>query len=247
MTTRPDSTRPDTESSGSRLPSQSQSPSQSPDAYIDDEVDLFLLMAMVATTAVLLPWLYALLERANVEEVQFEGLHRSRALWLLPLFYGASALGTVLLFPAHLELFWAFHVLVLAQVGEIVLHTLGYVTGLSLPLVERFTLWRVGGALLVLAGTVRASLWLRTWDTARECRRHVGDGNYVLPFRGAAQSSDHMDLTRFVGLQKDRSLLVLGETGAGKTETMQLITHQMQASRDEPFVVFDYKGEYREQ
>jgi len=35
-----------------------------------------------------------------------------------PLFYLVAAVGTVLLFPAHLQLFWAFHVLLLAQIAE---------------------------------------------------------------------------------------------------------------------------------
>jgi len=102
------------------------------------------------TAALLLPWVYAILERANFHDFKFDGLHRSRTLWLVPLFYLVAAVGTVLLFPAHLQLFWAFHVLLLAQIAEVLLHQAGYLTGLSLPLIEQFTPLRVGGFVVVL-------------------------------------------------------------------------------------------------
>lgn len=38
---------------------------------------------------------------------------------------------------------------------------------------------------------------------------------------------------------------MLGETGSGKTETIKLLAHQMQADPDEAFVIFDYKEEYQ--
>ncbi|UPV76622.1 type IV secretion system DNA-binding domain-containing protein (plasmid) [Halorussus limi] len=246
MTTRTGSRSGSSAGSGSSSGSSSGSGSGSEATYEHDEVEIFFIIALVSATALLIPWIYAILERANLSGLKFEGLHRSRALWVLPVFYGFGALGTVLLFPAHLQLFWAFHILLLAQLAELAIHATGNLVGMSLPLVEQFTLWRVGGFLLLFVGTVRAGLWFRTWDTARECRRHISDGKYVLPFRQPSDSSEHMSLKRFVPLEKDRSLLVLGETGAGKTETMKLFVHQMRAKLDEAFVVFDYKGEYRQ-
>ena len=220
--------------------------SQSKDYRQEDEVEMFFQIAAVMTAALLLPWVYAILERANFYDFKFDGLHRSRALWLVPLFYLVGAVGTVLLFPAHLQLFWAFHVLLLAQIAEVLLHQAGYLTAMSLPLIEQFTPLRVGGFVVVLVSAVYAAQRLRSWDTERELRRIIDDGNYVLPFQGLSATSDRMSLSRFVPLRKDRSILVLGETGAGKTETIKLLTHQMQAGTGDPFVVFDYKGEYQE-
>jgi hypothetical protein len=225
---------------------RTESESQSKDYRQEDEVEIFFHIAAAMAAALLLPWVYAILERANFHDFKFDGLHRSRALWLVPLFYLVGAVGTVLLFPAHLQLFWAFHVLLLAQIAEVLLHQAGYLTGLSLPLIEQFTPLRVGGFVVVLGSAVYAAQRLRSWDTERELRRIIDDGNYVLPFQGLSAASDRMSLSRFVPLRKDRSILVLGETGAGKTETIKLFTHQMQAGTDDPFVVFDYKGEYQE-
>lgn len=228
------------------MSARTDSESQSKDYRQEDEVEIFFQIAAAMAAALLLPWVYAILERANFHDFKFDGLHRSRALWLVPLFYLVGAVGTVLLFPAHLQLFWAFHVLLLAQIAEVLLHQAGYLTGLSLPLIEQFTPLRVGGFVVVLGSAVYAAQRLRSWDTERELRRIIDDGNYVLPFQGLSAASDRMSLSRFVPLRKDRSILVLGETGAGKTETIKLLTHQMQAGTGDPFVVFDYKGEYQE-
>lgn len=228
------------------MSARTDSESQSKDYRQEDEVEIFFQIAAAMAAALLLPWVYAILERANFHDFKFDGLHRSRALWLVPLFYLVGAVGTVLLFPAHLQLFWAFHVLLLAQLAEVLLHQAGYLTALSLPLSEQFTLLRIGGFVVVLGSAVYAAQRLRSWDTERELCRIIDDGNYVLPFQGLSAASDRMSLSRFVPLRKDRSILVLGETGAGKTETIKLLTHQMQAGTDDPFVVFDYKGEYQE-
>lgn len=50
---------------------------------------------------------------------------------------------------------------------------------------------------------------------------------------------------RMIQSEQDRSILVLGETGSGKTEAIKLLVYQFAVSGDDPFIVFDYKGDYR--
>lgn len=49
-----------------------------------------------------------------------------------------------------------------------------------------------------------------------------------------------------VELEKDRSVMVLGETGSGKTKAIEVLAHQLQAAPDEPLVAFDYKQDYQD-
>jgi len=49
-----------------------------------------------------------------------------------------------------------------------------------------------------------------------------------------------------VELERNNSLLVLGESGSGKTTTIELLMHQMNSAPDEPVVIFDFKGEFGE-
>jgi hypothetical protein len=59
--------------------------------------------------------------------------------------------------------------------------------------------------------------------------------SYAVPFRGGGVMS----------LRRDRSVLVLGETSAGRMEALELLLGQI-GHGDTPFVVFDYKNKYRE-
>jgi hypothetical protein len=48
-----------------------------------------------------------------------------------------------------------------------------------------------------------------------------------------------------VPFKRNYSTLVLGASGFGKTEAIRILVNQMQATEDEPVVVFDYKSEYQ--
>jgi hypothetical protein len=67
-------------------------------------------------------------------------------------------------------------------------------------------------------------------------RRSLPDDAYALPLReGGVVTPD-----------RDRSILVLGETGSGKTEAIKLLAHQFSRDPDAPFLAFDYKDDYKE-
>lgn len=48
-----------------------------------------------------------------------------------------------------------------------------------------------------------------------------------------------------VQFEMDRSCMVLGETGSGKTEAINVLAHQMDSDPNEPKVAFDYKKDYQ--
>jgi energy-coupling factor transporter ATP-binding protein EcfA2 len=49
-----------------------------------------------------------------------------------------------------------------------------------------------------------------------------------------------------VELEKDRSVLVLGETGSGKSKAIEILAHQMESGDSEPVVAYDYKQDYQQ-
>jgi len=73
------------------------------------------------------------------------------------------------------------------------------------------------------------------------------DNTYTLPFRDG--NSPHTGNIRVVNLDIGRSVLVLGETGSGKTEAIRLMTYQfinyIKNTNGGPIVVFDYKDDYK--
>lgn len=75
------------------------------------------------------------------------------------------------------------------------------------------------------------------------------------PFAVPLSETYHSELTESgflpsvtdqVELERNNSLLVLGESGSGKTTTIELLMHQMSSAPDEPVVIFDFKGEFGE-
>lgn len=64
----------------------------------------------------------------------------------------------------------------------------------------------------------------------------IPDGSYAVPFHGGSVMSP----------ARDRSVLVLGETSAGRTDVIELLIEQIDHPSDTPFVIFDYKNNYQE-
>jgi hypothetical protein len=63
----------------------------------------------------------------------------------------------------------------------------------------------------------------------------VPEDSYAVPFRGGD----------VVSPSRDRPILVLGESNAGRTEAIKLLIRQIERTADTPFVIFDYKNKYR--
>lgn len=64
----------------------------------------------------------------------------------------------------------------------------------------------------------------------------VPEDAYAVPFRGGGVMSP----------TRDRSLLVLGESSAGRTESIKLLLGQIDHASETPFVIFDYTNDYQE-
>lgn len=81
----------------------------------------------------------------------------------------------------------------------------------------------------------------------RRLARIMASGQWAVPFaevyedtrEGAARHGA-------VGLAKDRSTVIAGKPGAGKTNLISLFLEQVERAEDEPFVVFDYKMDYQQ-
>jgi energy-coupling factor transporter ATP-binding protein EcfA2 len=196
----------------------------------------------------LLPVVVALKDAVHIDTDPFDVtiLNGIRPLWAVPLIYLGMAGGTILLFPASLKFFWLFHVMLLAKGVELVMVLGGTEPFVTLPVEMRVTPL-YGAAALACAAILAGSWWrLAEWDILRLYRQTLDAGRYVVPFRAIEETSEEFVPRPRLSLAKDRSLLVYGETGAGKTALLSLLTYQLQAAPDEPFVVFDFKGEYRE-
>jgi len=87
----------------------------------------------------------------------------------------------------------------------------------------------------------------RDWEQGvRAAADDAGDG-LLLPLR---HSEEHVPGTlespSLASVARNKSLLVTGEPGAGKTEAIKLLLNQIQADEDTPVVVFSFKDDYVE-
>lgn len=83
--------------------------------------------------------------------------------------------------------------------------------------------------------------------TTRRSARRLPDDAFVVPLhRSEAAAGTSTRYPNVVSLARNHSVLVLGEPGAGKTEFIKLLLPQLDPNDDDPVVVFDFKGEYRE-
>lgn len=187
--------------------------------------------------AVFLPWLL------------FDGPLRER-LWRFRWGYLLFAVGTLALFTATPYVLPVFHLALLVKL-------LGSVAGASMGGFGTLAPPRLGGFLV--GGVAVGGLWLYTAQPDLSERL---PGQFLVPFTSIEDSSDGADIERdaalgfapsrsgltaktdMVSLDKTLSTVVLGETGAGKTEAIRTLSSQLVLPPESPLVVFDYKDEY---
>lgn len=190
------------------------------------------------------PWLLVVVDTYSIR-TKAEGIRRWNLVWAPALYYlTALSVATVVLAPS----------LSVSGVREVSLQALGRAMalfpvfvlnvlgeqGLSPVSIE------TGVVLAVGSGAIGLGYVLNRVGTAAHYRRltaHDG-GRIILPMSKIRQHDGVH--SRTVPFSRSKSVLVLGESGSGKTESIRLMTNQLQSEPDEPFIVFDYKDEYRE-
>lgn len=99
---------------------------------------------------------------------------------------------------------------------------------------------------ILLAGLGVLAVYWRVGQTEYQLRHQLYDDIMLVPLKDVGDKhGDPPGSKRAVHLEMDRSVLVLGETGSGKTEAITVLAHQLQAEPDEAFVIFDYKQDYQ--
>jgi hypothetical protein len=187
--------------------------------------------------AVFLPWLL------------FDGPLRKR-LWRFRWGYLLFAVGTAALFTATPYVLPVFHLALLVKL-------LGAAAGMSMGGFGTLEPLRLGGFLV--GGVAVGGVWLYTAQPDLSDRL---TGQFLVPFVAVEETSDGAEVERdaalgfdpsprgltaksdLVTLDKTLSTVVIGETGAGKTEAIRTLTSQLVLPPESPLMVFDYKGEY---
>ena len=78
-------------------------------------------------------------------------------------------------------------------------------------------------------------------------RRQAKRDGYALPMfiRDQRNVSKFESMGNVMSIPREGSILALGATRSGKTETGKWIVSQMQAAKDEPMIVYDHKDDYQ--
>lgn len=86
------------------------------------------------------------------------------------------------------------------------------------------------------------------WEaTVRATAGDVPEDELIVPLRDVYKREGTVaDNPSMVTVDPSGSVLVAGEPGAGKTEFIKSMIHQLRTSPDEPVVVFNYKDDYTE-
>lgn len=104
----------------------------------------------------------------------------------------------------------------------------------------------IAGAVGVTIAVV-GPVWL--WYPSESQLRHrlADDPIITIPLKESGDRyEDPEGSPSLVVWEMDRSMLVLGETGSGKTKAIEVLAHQMQAGDDDALVAFDYKEDYQD-
>ncbi len=99
---------------------------------------------------------------------------------------------------------------------------------------------------ILLVGLGILTIYWQFGQTEYQLRHQLYEDIMLVPLSDSGERhGDPPGSKRAVQLEMDRSVLVLGETGSGKTEAIRVLAHQLQAEPDEAFVIFDYKRDYQ--
>lgn len=84
------------------------------------------------------------------------------------------------------------------------------------------------------------------WERSiRDAARSVPEDELVLPLKRSTElAPGALEMPTMATIARNKSLLVTGEPGAGKTEAIKLLLNQISADEDTPVVVFSYKDDY---
>jgi energy-coupling factor transporter ATP-binding protein EcfA2 len=101
--------------------------------------------------------------------------------------------------------------------------------------------------LILIGGLSVLGIYWRWGNTEFQLRHRLFEDIMLVPLTDSGERyGDPAGSSQAVQLETNRSVLVLGETGSGKTEAIKVLAYQLQADPNEPFVIFDYKQDYQQ-